>query len=241
MPPTLAAVTATRQRSIVLVEDDHSVAESLTLALGYHGYSVTHCADGLAAEAVIVAADPDLVVLDVSLPGRAGWEICAALRADAQSTPVLMLTARHGVADRVRGLDAGADDYLPKPFALEELLARVRALMRRRPADSADEELRLGGVTLDPRRRTASRNGGELSLTKIEFDLLELLLRNEDLVVSRATIYDRIWGYDETLASNSLEVFVSSLRRKLERDEAPRMIHTVRGIGYVARCASKDL
>jgi two-component system response regulator MprA len=157
------------------------------------------------------------------------------LRAQRCETPILMLTARHEVSDRVSGLDAGADDYLPKPFSLDELLARLRALLRRTSVSGADEQLRIADLTLDPQRRTASRAGRPLELTKTEFDLLELLMLNAGIVLSRETIYDRIWGFDFETGSRSLDVYIGYLRRKTEAEGEARLVHTVRGVGYVVR------
>jgi two-component system response regulator MprA len=180
---------------------------------------------------------PDAVVLDVLMPGTDGLEVCRRLRARGDATPVLMLTARHEVSDRVAGLDAGADDYLVKPFALDELLARLRALLRRTSVSGGGELLRVGDLSLDPQRREAWRGDRELGLTKTEFDLLELLLYNAGIVLTREQIYERIWGFDFETSSKSLDVYISYLRRKTEEDGEVRLIHTVRGVGYSARPA----
>ena len=169
------------------------------------------------------------------MPGRSGLDVARAMRSSADSTPILMLTARHEVTDRVAGLDAGADDYLPKPFALDELLARIRALLRRSGVSEADDSLVLSDLVLEPRARRAFRGKRELQLTRTEFDLLELLVFNAEIVLERDLILDRIWGLDFTTSSNSLEVYIGYLRRKTEADGEPRLIHTVRGVGYVAR------
>jgi two-component system response regulator MprA len=169
------------------------------------------------------------------MPGTDGLAVCRILRERGNPTPVLMLTARHEVSDRVAGLDAGADDYLVKPFALDELLARLRALLRRASVTGGDEILRVGTLTLDPNRRQAWRGSAELTLTKTEFDLLELLMFNAGIVVTRDTIYERIWGFDFETSSKSLDVYIGYLRRKTEIDGEPRVIQTVRGVGYSAR------
>jgi two-component system response regulator MprA len=178
---------------------------------------------------------PDAIVLDVLMPGTDGLAVCRILRDRGNRTPVLMLTARHEVSDRVAGLDAGADDYLVKPFALDELFARVRALLRRSSITDGDETLTVSDLVLDPKRRQAWRAGVELELTKTEFDLLELLMFNAGIVVTRDSIYERIWGYDFETSSKSLDVYIGYLRRKTEVDGAARLIHTIRGIGYTIR------
>jgi two-component system response regulator MprA len=180
---------------------------------------------------------PDAIVLDVLMPGMDGIELCRLLRADGDRTPVLMLTARDAVSDRVAGLDAGADDYLVKPFALEELQARLRAILRRSGAadDEDDGVLEFADVRLDHRAHEVRRGERDIELTRTEFLLLDLFLRNPRLVLERSTIFERVWGYDFGPSSNSLEVYVGYLRRKLERDGEPRLIHTVRGVGYVMR------
>ena len=180
---------------------------------------------------------PDAVVLDVLMPGTDGLAVCRILRERGNHTPVLMLTARHEVSDRVAGLDAGADDYLVKPFALDELLARLRALLRRASVTGGEEELRVGDLVLDPGGRQAWRGARELDLTKTEFDLLELLMFNAGIVLARDTIYERIWGYDFETSSKSLDVYIGYIRRKTEANGEPRIVHTVRGVGYTARAA----
>ena len=178
---------------------------------------------------------PDLVVLDVMMPGLDGLAVCRRVRDAGDRTPILMLTARHELDDRVAGLDAGADDYLVKPFALEELLARVRALLRRAVPSADSHSLGVGDLVLEPASRTVRRSGRAIELTKTEFDLLELLMLNAGIVLSRDTIYERIWGIDFETSSNSLDVYVGYLRRKTEAEGEERLIHTVRGVGYVVR------
>jgi two-component system response regulator MprA len=220
---------------VLVAEDDRSVRESLVLALSVEGYDVEAVPDGEQALGAIAREVPDVIVLDVMMPVLDGLTVCRRLRAQRCETPILMLTARHEVSDRVSGLDAGADDYLPKPFSLDELLARLRALLRRTSVSGADEQLRIADLTLDPQRRTASRAGRPLELTKTEFDLLELLMLNAGIVLSRDTIYDRIWGFDFETGSRSLDVYIGYLRRKTEAEGEARLVHTVRGVGYVVR------
>jgi two-component system response regulator MprA len=238
---------------VLVVDDDSAVRESLERSLRFEGYDVSVAKDGAEALDVVSADHPDIVVLDVMMPRMDGLEACRQLRARGEDLPVLMLTARDGLADRVSGLDVGADDYLVKPFALEELFARMRALSRRaslsaRGAAAAAAANGSGGsggpgagvlsfsnLRLDPSSRQVTRGERELTLTKTEFDLLELFLAHPRQVLSRATIMERVWGYDFGPSSNSLEVFVSYLRRKLEVDGDPRLLHTVRGVGYVLR------
>ncbi|MEO1058641.1 MAG: response regulator transcription factor [Actinomycetota bacterium] len=224
------------QPHIVVVEDDQSVREMLAAVLTSAGHVVDAHGDGehaVAADASLVA---DLVILDVGLPGMDGLEVCRRLRRHGRTSPVLMLTARHEIRDRVDGLDAGADDYLVKPFALDELLARVRALLRRgAPLDNAPGPLQLDDLVIDPVTREAARAGHALDLTRLEFDLLRLLVARSPAVLTRECLHEEIWGYDEDLMSNSLEVFVSQLRRKTEVHGGARLVHTVRGVGYTAR------
>ena len=222
---------------VLVAEDDRSVRDSLVRALTFEGYEVHTATDGAEALLATVETDPDVIVLDVLMPNVDGLTACRKLRERGDRTPVLMLTARHEVSDRVAGLDAGADDYLVKPFALDELLARLRALLRRGSV-SGDEDgdvLRVGDLTLDPARRPVHRAGRELELTKTEFDLLELLMYNAGIVLTRDQIYERIWGFDFETSSKSLDVYISYLRRKTEEAGESRLIHTVRGVGYVAR------
>ena len=221
-----------------MVEDDQGVRESLVVVLQVQGYGVTGVERGEDAVSFLGSHTPDLVVLDINLPGIDGIETCRRFRASGFSGPILMLTARHEVADKVTGLDAGADDYLPKPFALDELLARIRALLRAFNIPVGSDEpstLTLDDLWLDPSARRVGRGEDELDLTKIEFDLLEYLVINAERVMERNAIHLEVWGYDEDTSSNTMEVFISSLRRKLEADGRSRLIHTKRGVGYVAR------
>lgn len=225
---------------VLVVEDDQGVRESLVVVLQVQGYQVVGVERGEDAVTQLAAAQPDLVVLDLNLPGIDGLETCRRFRTGGFTGPILMLTARHEVADRVSGLDAGADDYLPKPFALDELLARIRALLRAFNIDTSigeDAPLVLGDLWLDPSARRVGRGDDEIELTKIEFDLLEYLVSNVDRVMERNDIHLHVWGYDEDTSSNTMEVFISSLRKKLEAGGRTRLIHTKRGVGYVARVA----
>jgi two-component system response regulator MprA len=220
---------------VLVVEDDQNVRQALDSALRFAGHEVVAVTDGDEALSEITRQEPDLIVLDLMMPRIDGLTVCRMLRERGYRTPVLVLTARQEVADRVAGLDAGADDYLAKPFALDELLARVRALLRRTSPTGVSDVLRVGDLSLDPRRRTAQRGGRAIELTKTEFDLLELLMVNAGIVLERGVIYDRIWGYDFETGSRSLDVYVGYLRRKTEEGGEPRLLHTVRGIGYVLR------
>ena len=217
---------------LLIAEDDERVLTSLARALRYEGYCVDTAADGRQALGMALDGQPDLILLDVLMPEMDGLTMCRRLRDTGDRTPVLMLTARHEVSDRVAGLDAGADDYLVKPFALDELLARVRALLRRTSVGGDGGALRVGDLTLDPARRRAERDGAALDLTKTEFDLLELLMHNAGIVLTRDQIYERIWGYEFETSSKSLDVYVSYLRRKTEAGGGHRVIRTVRGVGY---------
>jgi two-component system, OmpR family, response regulator MprA len=220
---------------ILVVDDERAVRDSLRRALELQGYAVELAADGAEALARLSAdGHPDAVVLDILMPGIDGLEVCRRIRRDGNAVPVLMLTARDAVDDRVEGLDAGADDYLVKPFALEELLARVRALLRRGSA-SVDGVLRFADVELDPQTREVRRNGDRIELTRTEFNLLELFMLNPRQVLTRSIIFERVWGYDFGFASNSLDVYIGYLRRKTEAGGKPRLIHTVRGVGYALR------
>ncbi|MGZ5322434.1 MAG: response regulator transcription factor [Solirubrobacterales bacterium] len=219
---------------ILVVDDEPQLRRALERALKLEGYEVELAADGDEALAAIAASAPDAVVLDVLMPKRDGLEVCRELRAREDRTPVLMLTARDTVSDRVDGLDAGADDYLVKPFALEELLARLRALLRR-GGPAGDGPLTYADLVLDPDTREVRRGEREMELTKTEFALLEQLLRNPRQVLTRSQLFEAVWGYDFGPRSNSLEVYVGYLRRKTEAGGEPRLIQTVRGVGYALR------
>jgi two-component system, OmpR family, response regulator MprA len=219
---------------VLVVDDDAAVSGALNRALRLEGYEVSVAVDGPEALEEIAVRPPDAVILDIGLPTLDGLDVCRRLRAADNDTPVLMLTARDAINDRVQGLDAGADDYLVKPFALAELLARLRALLRRRPEDS-DEVLRFADLSLDPVTRECRRGERQFTLTRIEFDLLELLLRHPRQVLTRELILDRVWGYTFDSGTNSLAVYVGYLRRKTEAGGEPRLIHTARGVGYVLR------
>jgi two-component system response regulator MprA len=224
-----------RAMKILVVDDERAVRESLRRALELEGYQVELAEDGEQALALVEDAhDADAMILDVLMPGIDGLEVCRRLRLGGHDVPVLMLTARAEVDSRVAGLDAGADDYLPKPFALAELLARLRALLRR--AGSGDHDvLRFSDLELDPGTREVRRSGASIDLTRTEFALLELFLRNPRQVLTRSVIFERVWGYDFGPTSNSLDVYIGYLRRKTEDGGAPRLIHTVRGVGYALR------
>jgi len=222
-------------KRVLLAEDDRATRESLVRALELDGYDVRAVNDGAAALEVFEEHDPDLLVLDLMMPNVDGLTVCRRLRSRSDHTPILIATARTEVSDRVSGLDAGADDYLPKPFALDELLARVRALMRRTTYDTPDRELRVEDLRIDEAARRVWRADRELDLTKTEFDLLQLLARNAGIVLSHSTIYERIWGYDFGSESKSLAVYIGYLRRKTEEGGAARLIQTVRGVGYTLR------
>ena len=220
---------------ILVVDDERAVRESLRRALELEGYEIELAADGREAlERLEAEAQPDAVILDVLMPGVDGLEVCRRLRRSGSRLPVLMLTARDAVENRVAGLDAGADDYVTKPFALEELLARIRALLRR-TTNGADEALRFADLELNPGTREVRRGGELIDLTRTEFSLLELFLRNARQVLTRSIIFERVWGYDFGYGSNSLDVYVGYLRRKTEAGGKPRLIHTVRGVGYALR------
>ena len=219
---------------ILVVEDDRAVRASLDRALRLEGYDVQAVGDGTSALRALALAAPDAVVLDLGLPDLDGIEVCRRLRAAGDDTPVLILTARDSIEDRVEGLDAGADDYLVKPFALAELFARLRALLRRR-TEHEGEVLRFEDLSLDLGTREAQRGERVFGLTRIEFDLLELFLRHPRQVLTRDVILDRVWGYNFDSGTNSLAVYIGYLRRKTEDGGEPRCIHTVRGVGYVLR------
>jgi two-component system, OmpR family, response regulator MprA len=223
---------------ILVVDDDRAVRESLRRSLAFNGYQVDLAVDGKAALEAVAQRRPDAMVLDVMMPRVDGLEVCRRMRAAGDELPILVLTARDAVSDRVAGLDAGADDYLPKPFALEELLARLRALLRRRGSDDGSAPaamLRFVDLSLDPETREVRRGERPISLTRTEFALLELLLANPRRVLTRDRILEQVWGYDFPTTGNALEVYIGYLRRKTEADGEPRLIHTVRGVGYVLR------
>lgn len=218
---------------ILVVDDDIRLRRALKRVLVANGFAVEVAEDGSEALARLRAGTFDAVVLDVMMPGQDGIEVCERLRAAGDQLPVLMLTARHAVRDRVAGLEAGADDYLVKPFANEELVARLRALLRR--SGRASQTIAFSDLELDLLTRDAKRGTRDLQLSRMEFDVLELLARHPRQVLSRATIYERVWGYDGSLSSNSLDMQISHLRRKLEADGEPRLIQTVRGVGFMLR------
>ena len=222
---------------ILVVDDEPAVQQALARAFSLERYDVEVARSGGEALEVLAGERFDAVVLDVTMPGVSGLEVCRRLRASGDRSPVLMLTARDAIDDRVAGLDAGADDYLVKPFALRELMARVRALLRRRASvdDAGSSPLRFNDLVLDPVAHEVHRDGRRLELTRTEFALLELFLRNPRQVLTRSVIFDRVWGYDFGYGSNSLDVYISYLRKKTEAGGKPRLIHTVRGVGYALR------
>ncbi|MBY6414572.1 response regulator transcription factor [Rhodococcus sp. BP-252] len=222
---------------ILVVDDDRAVRDSLRRSLTFNGYTVELAVDGLDALEKIAAARPDALVLDVMMPRLDGLEVCRRLRSTGDDLPILVLTARDSVSERVAGLDAGADDYLPKPFALEELLARLRALLRRTAMEAGEESeaMEFADLSLDPVTREVTRGGRSISLTRTEFSLMEMLMMNPRRVLTRSRILEEVWGYDFPTSGNALEVYVGYLRRKTEADGEPRLIHTVRGVGYVLR------
>ncbi|MFJ6084405.1 response regulator transcription factor [Streptomyces sp. NPDC092369] len=232
---------------MLLAEDDRAIRHALERALSLEGYQVTAVADGVEALAQAHRTPPDVLVLDVMMPGIDGLQVCRVLRAEGDRTPILMLTALVETADRIAGLDAGADDYVVKPFDVEEVFARLRALLRRtgsgngalvdvpKEPQHTDRQIEAAGLRMDMQARRAWRGGRELELTRTEFELLELLVRNAGIVLDHSTIYDRIWGYDFGPGSKNLAVYVGYLRRKLDDPGAPALIHTVRGVGYVLR------
>ena len=236
----LSGVTDTVNARILVAEDDRAVRESLVRALQLEGYTVVAAHNGAEALEAIRQAEPDALLLDVSMPVVDGLTVCRVLRSEGSTLPVLMLTARTETSDRVAGLDAGADDYLPKPYDLDELLARIRALLRRSgyglgDAEQPEGELILGDLRLDTSGRRAFRGDREVQLSKTEFDLLALLVANRGIVLDHSTIYDRIWHYDFGPDSKNLAVYIGYLRRKTEAEGEPRVVHTVRGVGYTAR------
>jgi two-component system response regulator MprA len=220
---------------LLVVDDDPAIRQALELVLGVSGFDVATAADGRAAMRTLASERSDAVILDVLMPGIDGLEVCRRMRAAGDRTPVLMLTARAEVSERVAGLDAGADDYLAKPFAHEELIARLRALLRRTGWEDEPCVLRFEDLELDPLAHEARRGSRMLELTRTEFLLLELLMSHPRQVLTRGTIFDRVWGYDFGPASNSLEVYIGYLRRKTEAGGEERLVHTVRGVGYALR------
>ncbi|WP_049360457.1 response regulator transcription factor [Corynebacterium aurimucosum] len=226
---------------ILVVDDEQAVRESLRRSLRFNGYDVLTANDGLEAVETVRSENPELLILDVMMPNMDGLEVCRTLRSEGWDRPILVLTARDGVSDRVAGLDAGADDYLPKPFALEELLARVRSLVRRASADSiaaeapVESKLSFEDLELDADTREVSRGGRAISLTRTEFSLLQVLMENPRKVLPRSKILEEVWGYDFPTSGNALEVYIGYLRKKTEGDGDSRLIHTVRGVGYVLR------
>ncbi|PWI41924.1 response regulator transcription factor [Streptomyces sp. ICBB 8177] len=223
-----------RSGRVLVVDDDAAILRSLGRGLRLAGYAVSLAPDGATALETLADQPADVVVLDVSMPGISGIEVCERLRAAGDDVPVLMLSALDEVADRVAGLQAGADDYLVKPFALQELELRLRALLRRRPAGPGDQ-VRAGELVLDPGSREVTYAGVPVRLTRREFELLEVLARNAGMVLSRDQLLDRVWGYDFDVRTDAVDTFVSYLRRKLEADGRPRLIQTVRGVGFVLR------
>ncbi|MFK0160148.1 response regulator transcription factor [Streptomyces sp. NPDC090499] len=219
--------------SVLVVDDDPAIRRSLERGLRLSGFRVRTADDGHAALAAVERTPPDVLVLDVSMPGLTGIEVCRRLRGDGRDLPVLMLSALDETADRIAGLQAGGDDYLVKPFALQELVLRLHALLRRRPP--AGEVLRTAGLVIDPAARTAARDGRPLELTRREFELLEVLARNAGLVLTRDQLLERVWGYDFDVRTDAVDTFVSYLRRKLEAGGRSRLVHTVRGVGFVLR------
>ncbi|WP_063036820.1 response regulator transcription factor [Nocardia pseudovaccinii] len=222
---------------ILVVDDDRAVRESLRRSLTFNGYSVDLAVDGVDALEKATVQRPDALVLDVMMPRMDGLEVCRRLRSTGDDLPILVLTARDSVSERVAGLDAGADDYLPKPFALEELLARLRALLRRRATDPGEvsETMTFADLSLDPVTREVTRADRSISLTRTEFSLLEMLMANPRRVLTRSRILEEVWGYDFPTSGNALEVYIGYLRRKTEAEGETRLIHTVRGVGYVLR------
>ena len=227
------AVDFERPPRVLVVEDDDAIAQVLQRSLRMEGYDVKIAGDGISALDLSHAFLPDLVILDLGLPGMDGIEVAKTLR-ESDDVPILVLTARDAVESRVEGLDSGADDYLITPFERQELLARLRALLRRRPP-RGQATIRVGDLTLNPDTHEVLRGERPVDLTQREFELLEYLMRNERIVISRQRLLDEVWGYDPFSMTNTIEVFVSNLRRKLESGGEPRLLHTIRGAGYVLR------
>lgn len=229
--------TSNKTLKIVVAEDDPAVRNAVQRVLELEGYTVVVTKDGVAALDAILSNTPDAVVMDVMMPFSDGLSVCRELRRRANRTPILLLTARHEIGDRVAGLDAGADDYLVKPFSIDELLARVRALLRRNAPAINSTVLQLADLLLDPTRREVRRGSRIVDLTKTEFDLLQVLLEQTGIVLSREYLYEHIWGFDFETNSKSLDVYIGYLRRKIEQDDEIRLLHTVRGVGYVVRAS----
>ncbi|MFE7117665.1 response regulator transcription factor [Streptomyces sp. NPDC057654] len=225
--------------AVLLAEDDRAIRHALERALALEGYRVTAVADGVEALAAAHRSRPDVIVLDVMMPGVDGLDVCRVLRAEGDRTPILMLTARVETAHRIAGLDAGADDYVAKPFDVDEVFARLRALLRRvAPGPTVSGAVpEVGDLRLEPSARRAWRAGRELELTRTEYDLLELLVRNAGIVLDHSVIYDRIWGYDFGPGSKNLAVYIGYLRRKVDLPGLSPLIHTVRGVGYTLRAS----
>lgn len=222
------------KKHILIAEDDNAVRDSLERALRYEGYSVKAVSNGSKALSEAEIETPDLFILDIMMPVTDGLSVCRSLRRNGNKTPILILTAKHEISDRVKGLDAGADDYLVKPFSLDELFARIRSLLRRFD-DETEEKRSIGDLILEYGSRKVFRKGKEIDLTKTEFDLLELLMRNTNLVLTRESIYEAIWDYDFETNSKSLDVYIGYLRRKVDSDPDKKLIHTIRGVGYCLR------
>jgi len=235
--PTEAPVNETPSARVLVVEDDEAIADVLRRSLRAEGHEVKSAGDGAEALTAAEQFTPDLVVLDLGLPRLDGIEVLRRLRADGSDVPVLILTARAETDNRVEGLDTGADDYLPKPFERAELLARIRALLRRRPPRGS-ASIVVGDLQLNPDTREVRRGDREIELTNREFELLEYLARNRKLVVSRERLLEDVWGYDPFEQTNTIDVFISNLRRKLEEGGEPRLLHTKRGAGYVLKAAA---
>lgn len=229
--------TAKKIFKLVVAEDDPAVRNAVQRVLELEGYEVSVTKDGVAALDAILTTSPDAVVMDVMMPFSDGLSVCRELRRRANRTPILLLTARHEIGDRVAGLDAGADDYLVKPFSVDELLARVRALLRRNTASTNSTVLHLADLSLDSTRREVRRGSRLVDLTKTEFDLLQVLLEQSGIVLSREYLYEHIWGFDFETNSKSLDVYIGYLRRKIEQDDESKLLHTVRGVGYVVRAS----